>query len=695
MEYKTTLKTPIRYLKGVGPERDKVLSKLGLRTLADLFYFFPRRYEDRSHLKKIRELVPGEKECVRGIVSSRSLIRTKHGQSILKIVLTDAMTPLFASWFNQPYLSKVLLPNREVVLYGKVEKEGKHFHMIHPEYEIITDTAKPLLVHSGRIVPVYPLTEDLSQKGIRLFLFRVTQDWTGLLGDFLESSMKQRLGLAERGTSFQQVHFPNSFKDLEMATRRLVFDEFFMMQLTIQMKKAALQKEDKNISHKSGEEEVRRFIQSLDFDLTPGQANATQDIVSDMKKGRPMNRLVQGEVGSGKTVVAAAGLVFTVANGFQGALMAPTEILAQQHYFNLTQLLEPLGVTCGYLAQGVSEEEKESLLSRTASGELQVLIGTHALIQECVKFKKLGLAVIDEQHKFGVFQRGRLREKAETSAHFLLMTATPIPRTLAMTLFGDLDISVISELPKGRQPITTFWAAEEKRAEIYSFLDTLLEKGRQAYVVCPWIETEETRAVKSVSTIYEEITKHFPQRRVGILHGRIKSDEKRKIMKDFKDGRVDILVSTVVIEVGVDVPNASVMLIENAEKFGLAQLHQLRGRVGRGSEASFCILFSDTQNEESVERLNAFVETESGFHIAEQDLKLRGAGDILGDRQHGVPKLRIGDLIKDIEILEKARREAKALVEKDPQLERYENRLLRRALAERFKFSFEKSAVLA
>ncbi|MGH7198215.1 MAG: ATP-dependent DNA helicase RecG [Candidatus Omnitrophota bacterium] len=693
MDQKITLKTPVRYLKGVGPERHKVLARLGLHTMGDLFTFFPRRYENRSPIKSIPELTVGEKECVRGVVASRGLIRTRHGQTIFRLVLSDGGANLFASWFNQPYLSKVFLPKSAVILYGRVEREGRHFQMVHPEYEIAA--AGGQTVHSGRIVPIYPLTEDLSQKGIRQLLFRLTQDLMHLVSDPLSGPRKRAADLLDSFSAFRNIHFPDSLESLEKATRRLVFDEFLMMQLVVQIKKQKLQKENSALSHRGGEEEVERMTGALGFELTNGQSEAVQDVLRDMKSGRPMHRLVQGDVGSGKTIVAAAGLVFTAANGFQGALMAPTEVLAQQHYFTLVQLLEPLGISCGYLAQGLTAQEKARILRETVSGALQVIVGTHALIQQNVSFKKLGLVVIDEQHKFGVAQRAALKEKRAGSAHLLLMTATPIPRTLALTLYGDLDISTIKELPKGRQPVKTLWVGNDRRGEICAFLDAQIEKGRQGIVICPLISEGKTLSAKGVLSAHAELSKLFSHRRVGLLHGKMRSAEKKRVMQDFKEGRSELLVSTVVIEVGVDVPNATVIVVENAEKFGLAQLHQLRGRVGRGSEESFCILFSDAAGDETAERLGAFERTQSGFEIAEKDLDLRGAGDVVGEKQHGLPDLRIGDLVRDAAILELARNEARRIAGSDPDLALPENRPLKRALEARFSQPEEKLAVLA
>ncbi len=685
MEQKLTLDSPLRYLKGVGPERHKTLSRLGLFSLNDVFYFFPRRHEDRTDVKKVSEAGPGEKQCVRGSVLGRGLMRTRYGQSIFKVVLSDGKATLSVLWFNQPYLQKVFSPKTEVTFCGKVDGSGTRLKMVHPEYEIHAP-AGASAVHSGRIVPIYPLTEDLSQKGLRQLLFQVLRHLMTLLHDPLPYSYRKKLGLKDLAFAMNQIHFPDRWEDHAAAYRRLVFDEFFMMQVLVQMKKAELQKENKELVHSAGEDTVGRFVESLDFALTAGQRRAIDDVIADMKKTQPMNRLVQGDVGSGKTAVSAAALVFTVANGFQGALMAPTEVLAQQHYFNLTRLLEPLGIRCGYLAQNLSKTDKDQVLAGVASGAIPLLIGTHALIQKDLRFKNLGLAVVDEQHKFGVFQRASLKEKSQRPPHFLLLTATPIPRTLALTLYGDLDISTIHEMPHGRKPVKTCWVGENKRQEVYALLDALLAKGRQGYVICPLIDAKEFSA-KSVTAAHGELAVIFAHRKVGILHGRMKSAEKKKVMQDFKNKKIELLVSTVVLEVGVDVPNATLMIIENAEKFGLAQLHQLRGRVGRGQEESFCVLFSSHAGEDTAERLAAFEATESGFDIAEKDLTLRGAGDVAGHRQHGMAELRIGDIAKDIDLLMQARAEAAALVAKDPRLVLPEHRHLKSALQKRFGLS--------
>ncbi len=686
---KITLKTSLLTMKGVGPERHKLLLQLDLRTLEDGLYFFPRRYEDRQAIKTIRDLTLGDKECVMGTVISRGILRTRFGQTIFRLVLSDGKNTLFASWFNQPYLVRVFLPKARVILYGKAEQSGKHIQMFQPEYEILPSGQEPPTMHSGRIVPIYPLTEDLTQKSIRQLIYSIGEKVLALVKDPLPVILRKRMNLRERAEALRQIHFPDNFDSQKKAYERLVFDEFFAMQVLIQRKRSRMKKKNSAIVHQGGDEAVSEWIASLDFKLTAGQSAAIKDILADMQKDRPMARLVQGEVGSGKTAVAAAALLFTAANGFQGALMAPTEVLAQQHYFNLARYLEPLGIVCGFLAQGMPEEERQKTLEGISSGQIQLAIGTHALIQENVRFKNLGLTVIDEQHKFGVMQRAALVKKS----HFLLMTATPIPRTLALTLYGDLDISTIAELPGERKPIRTLWVGEPGRQAVYQFLDGLIGQGRQGYVICPSVDG--LASMKSVLATHQELSQVFAARRVDFLHGKMKSAEKKKIMQEFKEGSTQLLVSTVVIEVGVDVPNASMMIVENAERFGLAQLHQLRGRVGRGPWDSFCVLFSVSTDPEALERLSSFEKTKSGFEIAEKDLALRGAGDLIGRKQHGLPELRIGDLVRDAEILNRAKEAAVELIQKDPELEKSEHRLLKNEIQKRFGVQNEKCAVTA
>ena len=599
---------------------------------------------------------------------------------------------LHVLFYNQPYLANVFQPGKKVLFYGKAEKNGGHAQMVHPEYDLCEDGSVQDAVHAGRWTPVYPLTEDLSQKTIRQLLYRVLHDNLFLLEETLPAVLRNRQALAALRDSVRGIHFPSDLEELRRSYRRLVFDEFLVLELAIEMKKAKLQKENYSLSHLSGQAEIERWSNALDFELTPAQKNAMTDIMNDMKSGRTMHRLLQGDVGSGKTVVAAAALYFTALNGFQGALMAPTEVLAQQLYFQMTRFLTPFGIRAAYLAQSVEGPEIEKILQELADGQIQVAVGTHALIGENVRFRNLGLAVVDEQHKFGVFQRSALKMKGLDSAsgvptHFLLMTATPIPRTLAMTVFGDMEVSVIHEQPKGRLPVRTLWVEEMRRESVYHWLDGFVAEGAQAFVICPLVDKSQavrpdTR--KSAEEMFERIRATFPNRTVGLLHGSLKAAEKQKIMHAFKEGRTQILVSTVVVEVGVDVPNARCLIIENADRFGLAQLHQLRGRVGRGSGESYCILFSESTNTETVERLSAFEKMHSGFDIAEKDLEQRGAGEYLGAKQHGLPAFRIGDLVKDRNIFLSARYEAKKIIAKDECMEKAEHRALKRTLKERF-----------
>lgn len=692
---KISLNTSLRYLKGVGPERSKHLAVLGLETFEDALYFFPRRHEDRTAIRRIRDLTLGDKECVLGVVVSRGVVRMRE-RTMFRVVISDGTQVLFASWFGQPYLGDVLLPKTRVILYGKAEQFGKHVQMFHPEYEVLKGDAFPPTVHTGRIVPIYPLIEELNQKGLRKILFAVSQKVSALLRDPLSPELRKKWSLKERAWAVRQIHFPEGFNSHKEAYTRLVFDEFIAIQFLIQRRRLKHDKKDAALVHAEGEEAVAVWTDSLEFELTSGQKAAIRDVLTDMRRDRAMTRLVQGDVGSGKTVVAAAGLLFTVTNGFQGALMTPTDVLAQQHYLNLTRMLEPLGIRVGFLGQGSPPEERRKILEGIASGSIQIAVGTHALIQKEVRFKNLGLAVADEQHKFGIFQRAALKEKSVVKVpHFLLMTATPIPRTLAGTLYGELDISTMDELPEGRRPIRTLWVKEEKRAEIYRFVDRLIAEGRQAYVVCPSVDRSKAGSLKSVAETHKELSQIFGCHKVAYLHGRMKAEQKKKLMTEFKAGASQILVSTVVIEVGVDNPNASVMIVENADRFGLAQLHQLRGRVGRGKWDSFCILFSETEGSDAAERLSHFKKTSSGFEIAEKDLELRGGGDLVGRKQHGLPDLRIGDLSKDLEIFEKARQAAIELVQKDPELVWPEHRLLKLELQKRFDLKDEKLTIVA
>lgn len=682
-----TADSPIRWLKGVGPARMRLFEEaFGVRTLGDLLYLFPSRYEDRTQVKSIRDLTGTGKECVSGVVQSRGVTRTRGGRTLLRTVLSDGSgATLFGVWFNQPYLLSSFEPNSRLVFTGRAERVGRSFQMVHPEFEPQPDRAVDL-VHSGRIVPVYPLTEDLYQKSVRQIFYRLTVSRMPVLEDPLPEELRARRDLPGLEYALRQIHFPESEPARQAAYRRLVFDEFFQMQVLIAGRRAESRSERRGLAHRGGQKVVEGLIGALPFELTADQRRCIEEILADLASDRPMHRLVQGDVGSGKTAVAAAALASTAANGFQGALMAPTEILAQQQFYGLSQMLEPLGYRCDYLCAGRPASEQQRALEDLAAGRTSVIVGTHALLSGSVRFRNLGLVVIDEQHKFGVEQRGVLRSKGvERSPHLLLLSATPIPRTLAMTLYGEMDLSVIASRPSGRKSVRTVCVSAQHRHRILECLRAVLAEGRQAYVVCPAISSESAAAgLRDARAVAVELKSLLPDRRIGLLHGRLSAAEKRSVMADFKQHRIDVLVSTVVVEVGIDVPNAALMIIENADRFGLAQLHQLRGRIGRGEHESLCVAVADDLAGESAARLEVFERHDSGFDIAEKDLGLRGAGDVVRTAQHGVVRLRIGDLSADAELLAHARIEADALLQKDPKLRRIEHHALRRQLEKRF-----------
>ncbi len=702
MQEKNNLNTPVRYFKGVGPKKSECLSRLGIETSRDLLYYLPARYEDRSKFIPVRQLRRGESQTIRGELQAVGSRRAKSGIPVFEATVKDLSGSIRAVWFNQPYLRDILKKGQRIVLYGRVELFDK-LQIVQPEYEIL-ETEEVDSIHMGRIVPVYSLTESVTQKYLRSLIHQTITGNNKNIMESLPTYLIAREKLVDLRFAIHNIHFPASFENLEKAYRRIVFEEFFMLQLALALKCRSARQKVSGVMVDVKGELVDAFKRALPFELTGGQKNAIADIERDMSSGKPMSRLLEGDVGSGKTAVAAYGLVMAVQNGFQGVLMAPTEVLAHQHFIVLSEMLMPLGVSVVLLASGIDQKAKERIYSEIKEGVADVVVGTHAIIQESVGFKKLGLVVIDEQHKFGVEQRQVLRQKGY-SPHVLVMTATPIPRTLALTVYGDLDISVIKELPKGRKPIATYWVGEARREKVYGFIREEAAKGRQAFIVCPMIEAREASNairdtlyalsdtkydVRGVLEMYEKLKNDvFPELSVGLLHGRMSSKEKEIMMKEFKKGKIDILVSTVVIEVGIDVPNASVMLIENADRFGLAQLHQLRGRVGRGVHESYCILLSDTNTEEAALRLKAMEDTLDGFEIAEADLKLRGPGEFFGTRQHGLPEIRFGNIIKDFDIMELARKEAFSLVSRDPGLKEEHHSVLKENLINRFRGKFE------
>ena len=672
------LKTRVRYLKGVGPRKSECLANIGLTTIEDMLYYLPKRYEDRSSATRIRDLNPGESRMIKGEVVTAGSRVTKTGLPVFQISVSDPTGSIHAVWFNQPYLRGTFKKGDQVVLYGKVERYDR-LQMVQPEYEIMKD-GEADSINIGRIVPVYPLSAQLTQKFLRSLLFKTIAEYVKFAAERLPTYIIAREKLVDIKFALHNIHFPTNFEMLEKAYRRIVFEEFFILQLALAIRKKGMGTEEAAFGHNMSPGELSEsFKKALPFELTDGQKRAILDIERDMSAGRPMNRLLEGDVGSGKTVAAAHALTIAVQNGFQAVLMAPTEVLARQHFITLSELLMPLGINVVLLIGGMDTNTGEGVYSEIKNGKADIIVGTHAIIQDAVEFKNLGLAVIDEQHKFGVAQRAILRKKG-LNPHVLIMTATPIPRTLALTVYGDLDISTIKELPKGRKPISTYWVDEDKRDEMYGFIKEELDNGRQAYVVCPLID-KARGAVETFKRLKDDV---FSDYEVGLLHGKMSSKEKDKVMKEFKKGKIDLLVSTVVIEVGIDIPNASVMLVENADRFGLSQLHQLRGRIGRGGYESYCILLANPGTDTAAERLKVIEGTLDGFEIAEADMDLRGPGELFGTMQHGLPEIRFGNLAKDFDIMERARKEAFALIDKDPDLSEERHQRLKKSLHERF-----------
>jgi ATP-dependent DNA helicase RecG len=687
------LDSPVTVLPGISDGYTKRLNRLGATTIRDLLYLFPRRYDDYRSLKTISQLQYGEEVTIVGTIWDTKARQTRGGGSLVTSIITDGTSTIQATWFNQPYLEKQMRPKRQIVLSGKVDEYLGRLTFQSPEWEPLDKE----LIHTGRLVPVYPLTKGITNRWLRRLTKRTVDYWTKRLPDHLPASVRERVNLMDLETAICQIHFPDSQQTLEQARRRLSFDEFFLIQMGVLHQRHAWQTQPGR-AVAVDEELLESFVHSLPFELTKAQQRVLREIVNDLRSDKPMNRLLQGDVGSGKTVVAAAAMLLTVVSSFQAVIMAPTEILAEQHYKNVTQLLEGISSTehkgssalsapsprIRLLTGSLRPAEKEQVHREIAAGEVEIVIGTHALIQEGVSFKDLALTVIDEQHRFGVTQRAALRQKGY-NPHVLVMSATPIPRSLALTIYGDLDISVIDELPPGRREIKTRWLMPRERERAYSFVHSQIEKGHQAFIICPLVEESEKieakAAVEEHQRLQEEV---FPDLHLGLLHGRMKGEEKEAVMAQFHRGELDILVSTSVVEVGIDVPNATVMLVEGAERFGLAQLHQFRGRVGRSEHQSYCLLVADSPSFEGEQRLVAIESTQDGFALAEKDLELRGPGEFFGTRQSGLPDLRLAKL-SDVRILEQARTEALALFRDDPDLSRPEHRLLARKVDEFWK----------
>lgn len=666
---KSAKDTDVMYMKGVGPKIAYKLNKLGIYTVQDLMLYFPKKHIDYSSRTLIRDLKEGETTTVFGYIKSVSAFNTQKKLSVVKVTVADESGRLDLSFFqaksNRFMLerTKSQFPiNAGIMLSGKVKRnnyDGK-LTFDKPTYSIMTGEFledKNSNLNIARIVPIYTVCEDLSIKVLRRAIFNAIQKYKDEIENVIPDFMREKIGLLDKKTAVEQIHFPESQELLEQARFSLIFEELFLIQLKMVRIREQNSHNHSALALKIKEKGlVKEFIDNLPFELTGAQKKAVNEILNDLNSDVPMARLLQGDVGSGKTVVATIMLLAGVENGYQGALMTPTEILAQQHYNNLQQWLSPMGISVGLFLGSQGKKIREKFRTDLRNGQMNIAVGTHALIQEDVDFNNLGAIVVDEQHRFGVKQRNVLKKKSQ-NPQILTMTATPIPRTLALTVHGDLDLTIIDELPKGRKPIKTSLVTSHRG--VYELIQSEIDAGRQAYVVYPLIEESETLSAKAATIEAERLQKEvFPQYKIGLLHGKLKNDEKEQVMKDFKDNKYDILVSTTVVEVGVDVPNATVMLIENAERFGLSQLHQLRGRVGRNSLQSYCILHTSTKSQETRERLNIMTQTNDGFVIAEKDLQLRGPGEFLGTRQSGLPDLIISDIVRDAKILEMARNEA-------------------------------------
>ena len=676
-----TLNTPLTEFPGVGEVRAKKLEKLGLVRCADLISYFPRDYEDRRQVYSIRSAPLGQKVCISAMAAEHPrLSRIRKGLDLVKLKVVDQAGALHITFFNQGYVERALRAGEEYIFYGVVEEQGSRRTMVNPIFERVGKQN-----FTGCIVPVYPLTAGITNHLLCTLTQQAVAACAQDMPETLPRGVRLDHELAQAEFSYRNIHFPESFQALELARRRLTFEELFYLSAGLAMLKG---RRGDVLGCAIPSRPMEEFLARLPFPLTGAQRRVMEEISRDMASGRPMNRLVQGDVGSGKTVVAAYAAWLAAGAGYQSALMAPTEVLAEQHFRSLSALLEPAGVRVGLLTGSITPAGKKKVRQALAAGEIDLIIGTHALLSQGVEFAKLGLMVADEQHRFGVAQRAALAAKGD-SPHVLVMSATPIPRTLALIIYGDLDVSVIDELPPGRTPVETYVVREDKRARMYNFVRRLVGEGRQVYIICPAVEENAEGTMqnvewegdgpaldlKAVTTYAKKLqTEVFPDLRVDFLHGKMKPREKEAVMAAFAAGETQVLVSTTVIEVGVDVPNAALIIIENAERFGLSQLHQLRGRVGRGKHQSYCVLITNTRSVEAMQRLRTLASTADGFKISEEDLKLRGPGDFFGSRQHGLPQMKLADLAGDMRLLSEAQESARRLLMADPTLSQPENR---------------------
>lgn len=703
LNLKNRLLTPIRYVKGVGPKLASLFEKKGIQTVEDALYFLPRGYEDRRDLRAISELRPGGPTTGIGEIKASGFVYYQNKRKkVFEAVVGDGTGFLSLKWFhgNGRYLMERFKKGRRLIFSGEVRWFNNQKEIHHPDVEIVEGEIEEDYLNFKRIVPIYSETEGLHQRTMRRLMKKILDEYGNELSSPLPEEIMRRQDLIDFREAFQRVHFPPDRESMEALNlyrseghRRIIFDEFFFLELGLALKKRGVVLEP-GISFKTDGELAKRLLNTLSFQLTRAQARVWSEIKEDMRKPHPMNRLIQGDVGSGKTIVALLACLDVIENGYQTAIMAPTEVLSEQHYLTIHRWVEPLGVKVALLTSNIKGGEREDLYHRIREGGVHLVIGTHAVIQEAVEFNQLGLAIIDEQHKFGVIQRGLLKKKGQ-NPDVLVMTATPIPRTLAMTVYGDLDISLIDEMPPMRRPVVTRVFPESARSKVYRIIEEEVRKGRQAFIVYPLVEESEKMDLRDATRMAEHLQNEiFPQFRIGLLHGRMRSEEKEGIMLEFKEGRIQILVATTVIEVGIDIPNASVMVIEHAERFGLSQLHQLRGRIGRGQYPSKCILLHQYRSsKEAKVRLQAMERTHDGFKIAEEDLRLRGPGEFFGIKQSGFPEFRVGDLLRDTSILIEARKEAFRLVQEDPNLENSSHLRLKERVLTRWKGRLELATI--